>query len=84
MRRYFWNLLSAMAGRDPYGDELLEKTVQLAKTEECYKQLSALFDKLNGEKNSMQTLVENLRNRIREKDELIRKMREDTKNLKDF
>lgn len=75
MKRYFKNLWQALTGKDPYQDDLDEKDRQLEHAAENVRVLhKTYYDALvlqgttNKELGSLQMLVENLRERIKEKD----------------
>ena len=85
MNRYLRNLLTALLGRNPFQQELEELKKKCDKASDNVKGLNELYYKTveKWEENSKtlretlqdlvrcQTLVENLRERISEKDELI-------------
>jgi chromosome segregation ATPase len=75
MKRYIKNLIAALCGRNPFREELDEKNVQLDKAAANVQSLQDMYysavDRWNhAEKRSasLQQLVENLRERIKEKD----------------
>lgn len=84
MKRYFKNLWMALTGCDPFRDELEEKNSQL---ENAADNLSAMQNQLYAalEKweqsakriDDYEALIENLRERIKEKDTLMERMKED-------
>lgn len=94
MRRYLKNLLSALLGNNPYQaerDELLRQMEQAAENVERLRDMyCAACEKWEqGDKQvaSLQQLVENLRERIADKDAVIDQLqneyREHTKKKKD-
>lgn len=94
MRQYFKNLLSALLGNNPYQAERDDLAVKLAKAGENVRGLNELYhntlEKWETDKKqvaSLQQLVENLRERIKDKDAVIAQLqneyREYTKKKKD-
>ena len=78
---YIKNLMTALLGDNPYRKELeeirgrYEKTaVRVAQLEEIRFRLEEQMDGTEKQLASYQSLIENLRERVREKDELIHKM----------
>ena len=78
MRRYFKNLLSALLGNNPYEAERDDLAAKLKKAGENLRGLNELYynvlEKWEAEKKqivSLQQLVENLRERIKDKDAVI-------------
>lgn len=75
MRRYLKNVLIALLGRNPYRQELDELKDKYEKAGENVKSLRGMYcdavelwTVADKQAKSLQTLVENLRERIREKD----------------
>ena len=75
MRRYFKNLLIALMGRNPYQIELDELREHYEKAAERVNELNEFYfkmvekmDKTKKRMNDYQTLIENLRNRLAEKE----------------
>lgn len=84
MRRYFKNLIRAVLNINPYKAELDELRDHYEKAAENVQLLDGLYEKAAGQMTatekmmgSLQALVENLRQRIDEKDELMKRMKED-------
>ena len=81
MKRYLKNLWAAICGRNPYQEELTETKRRLEQSEEDYKDFGNVHDSQMIENtkqiSTLQTLVENFRERIKEKDELIDQMKKD-------
>lgn len=91
MKSYLKNLLIALKGRNPYQEELDEKNRRLQKVadhnQSLHDQLYAALNNWDGcrllledaEKKcaSLQQLVENLRDRIKDKDAEIEQMRQE-------
>lgn len=78
MKRYFKNLLSALLGNNPYEAERDELAAKLEKADENVRGLNELYytllEKWAANKRqlaSLQQLVENLRERIADKDAVI-------------
>lgn len=78
MRRYLKNLLSALLGNNPYEVECDELAAKLAKADENVRGLNELYynmvERWEAEQKqmaSLQQLVENLRERIKDKDAAI-------------
>lgn len=78
---YIKNLMTALFGENPYRRELEEIRDHYEKTAERVAQLEDIrfmfeqkMDDTEKQLASYQALVENLRERVREKDELIHKM----------
>lgn len=67
MKRYFLNLWEALLGRNPYRAEL----------ERMMEDCATLDAQHSREVKSYQTLVENLRQRLHDKDELMKRMKDD-------
>lgn len=93
MKRYLKNLLSAMLGNNPYEAERDDLTAKLEKADENVRGLNELYynvlEKWETERKqvaSLQQLVENLRERIKDKDAAIdqqqRDYRERTERMK--
>ena len=75
---YFKNLMMALMGRNPFPEELEQITEQYEKTAEKVRELNDLYDKsvesierLTAQVGDYETLVENLRQRIDEKEDVI-------------
>ena len=84
MKRYLKNLIAAIRGCSPYRLELDEKNCQLEKASENVRWLTDRYyetlgrwDDAEKRSESLQKLVENLRERISEKDELYTRMKKD-------
>lgn len=91
MRHYFQNLITALLGSNPYQKELDDVREKYGKTAERVGQLEDMYYKSlekweeagrQGEEASKQlagyqTLVENLRDRVAEKDALIAQLKEE-------
>lgn len=85
MKRYFKNLLSALLGNNPYQAERDDLAEKLEKAGDNYRGLNELYynvlekweterkqtDSLRKQTASLQQLVENLRDRIKDKDASI-------------
>ena len=81
MKRYLKNLCTAICGRNLYEKELTETKRRLEQSEENYKEFgnvpaSQMIDNTK-QISTYQTLVENLRERLKEKDETIEQIRKD-------
>lgn len=94
MKQYFKNLLSALLGNNPYQTERDELRRQLEQAAENVEQLRNMYCAAcekweQGDKQvaSLQQLVENLRERIKDKDAVIAQLqkeyREYTKQAKE-
>jgi chromosome segregation ATPase len=94
MKQYFKNLLSALLGNNPYQTERDELRRQMEKASENVEQLRNMYCAAcekweQGDKQvaSLQQLVENLRERIADKDAVIAQLqkeyREYTKQAKE-
>jgi chromosome segregation ATPase len=94
MRRYFKNLLSALLGNNPYEAELDDLRRQMEQAAENVERLRDIYCAAcekwaQGDKQvaSLQQLVENLRERIADKDAVIdqlkKEYREYTKQAKE-
>jgi chromosome segregation ATPase len=75
MKRYLKNVVMALAGRNPYREDLDELKEKYEKAGENVKSLRGMYcnaverwTEADKQAKSLQTLVENLRERIREKD----------------
>lgn len=91
MKQYFRNLWTALTGRNPYQleldrvkeefenahAELLQVSEKISALGTAHAQMSKIIVEDAKMNDSLKQLVENLRERIGEKDELIRQMRED-------
>jgi dipeptidase len=82
VRRYFRNLIAAMFGNNPYQIELNRLSEEYEKAADNVKQLEEyywLFKAQQAEVEqqvaSYQTLVDNLRKRLEEKDEMMEQMK---------
>lgn len=82
MKRYFKNLFIALCGNNPYQMELdrvreeYEKTAEkVAQLEDLYWTFKELKVDVDKQMASYQTLVENLRQRLKEKDEQIAQLK---------
>ena len=82
MKRYISNLLTALTGKNPYEHELQqvrsemrEAALQLQKLDRSCQDLHRLHNSSEKMLRSYQTLVENLRQRLAEKDALIDQMK---------
>ncbi len=94
MKRYFKNLLSALLGNNPYEAERDELRRQMKQAAENVKRLRDMYcaacekwEQSDKQVASLQQLVENLRERIADKDAFITQLqneyREHTKKKKD-
>lgn len=88
MRNYFRNLFTALAGNNPYQMELDRVREEYEKTAERVEQLDELYYTIKGNLAQSdarladyQQLVENLRRRIVDKDDLIGRMREEASRI---
>ena len=70
MRRYFKNLIRAVLNINPY-------KVELDELRDHYEKAAGQMTATEKMMGSLQALVENLRQRIDEKDELMKRMKED-------
>ena len=84
MQRYLTNLFTALRGVNPFQRELDRVKEDYNRMAEQVAQLEGVFDSIKkmtaktiGDVNSYQRLVENLRERLSEKDELIESMKKD-------
>ena len=91
MKQYLKNLLTAICGKNPYRQELDKLKEQMEKAGENVSMLQDAYygvqeKKVEAERvladyakqmNSYQTLVENYRDRLKEKDEMIDQIRKD-------
>ena len=78
MKRYLKNLLAALLGNNPYQAERDELAAKLEKADENVKQLRDMYfaacekwEQNDKQVASLQQLVENLRERIKDKDAAI-------------
>lgn len=78
MKRYLKNLLAALLGNNPYQAERDELAAKLEKADENVKQLRDMYfaacekwEQNDKQVASLQLLVENLRERIKDKDAAI-------------
>ena len=69
LKHYFKTLLTAVAGRNPYGRELEDLRKE---HKDAIMEVKKLEERMNG----LQNLVEILRQRVNEKDEMISLMQE--------
>lgn len=94
MKRYLKNLLAALLGNNPYEAERDELAAKLEQAGENYRGLQELYynmvERWEAERKqlaSLQQLVENLRERIKDKDAAIEQLqkeyREYTKQAKE-
>lgn len=81
MKRYLVNLALALAGRNPFRSELERVKEEYEKTAEKVRLLSdyhikaqEAIEETRKQTRSYQVLIENLRERLKEKDELINQM----------
>lgn len=74
MRQYISNLLTALVGKNPFEKELKELRNEYEQAAERVRQLDMMYKDAYSMMNTYQILVENLRERIKEKDELLNKM----------
>ena len=84
MRRYLINLLKALRGIDPFQHEFDRMKEDYNRVAEQVAQLEIVFDSVKKmtdksikDVESYQRLVENLRKRLSEKEELIESMKQD-------
>lgn len=82
MKRYFKNLFIALCGNNPYQMELDRVREEYEKTTEKVAQLEDMYWKFKEQKAEIdkqvtgyQTLVENLRQRLKEKDEQLSQLK---------
>ena len=85
MKHYFKNLVTALCGSNPYQLELDDVREKYEKTAERVEQLEGLYnkalerwDEASKQLSSYQTLVENLRERVAEKDALVDRLKEES------
>lgn len=88
--RYLRNLILALRGRNPYQQELdgvreeYEHTVEdVRRLGEAHAELSRRYKETRRQVASCQVLIEHLRQRLGEKDELIVRMNEDYRRRAD-
>ena len=88
MRRYFKNLLSALLGNNPYEAERDDLRRQMEQAAENVEQLRNMYCAAcekwaQGDKQvaSLQQLVENLRERIKDKDAAINQLKKEYTKL---
>lgn len=81
MKRYLKNLLAALLGNNPYEAERDDLAAKLEQAGENYRGLNELYynvlEKWEAERKqiaSLQQLVENLRERIKDKDAVIEQL----------
>ena len=84
IRRYFVTLAAAVIGRNPFIDELEEIRDHYEKTADNVRRISEMYDSCAERMEqdaemirSLQVLVENLRQRLAEKDALLTRTKED-------
>jgi len=77
MKRYLKNLLTALFGNNPFQMELEKAKEDYEKTAARVKKLDELYTKVQGQMGSYQNLVEILRKRLTEKDELLKRTKEE-------
>lgn len=90
MKRYFKNLFIALCGNNPYQMELDRVREEYEKTTEKVAQLEDMYWKFKEQKAEIdkqvtgyQTLVENLRQRLKEKDEQLAQLKMSRQRLVD-
>ena len=89
---YFKNLFLALLGRDPYGDEVKELREQMKKAEENVNALRGMhynavqaYSEVNKQVTKLQSLVEQLRRHLSEKDAILKRMKKDyQKRISDY
>lgn len=86
MKHYIKNLITALAGCNPYQMELNQVREEYEKTADRVRELDDIYYKLherltetNKQVVGYQNLIENLRQRLSEKDALIEQAREDSR-----
>ena len=77
MKQYLKNLLTALCGNNPFQMELIRVKEEYEKTAARVKQLEELHEKVSGQITSYQTLIDNLRQRLDEKNELLKRTKEE-------
>lgn len=77
MKRYLKNLMKALCGNNPYQDELDRLREEFRTTAKGVKELESLYEKVSGQIGDYQKLVENLRKRLSEKNELLNRTKEE-------
>ncbi|MBQ9646108.1 MAG: hypothetical protein IJV24_07110 [Prevotella sp.] len=84
MKRYVKNLIAALMGRNPYREELDEVKERYEQAADNVRSLQDMYysalekwTEADRQAKSLQALTENLRERIREKDEMMEQMREE-------
>lgn len=84
MKKYLKNLLIALLGRNPYREELDGLKEKLEKAGENVEVMHGMYysaverwTEADKQVKSLQALVENLRERIREKDQMIEEMEQE-------
>ena len=84
MRRYLLNLLTALRGINPFERELEQVKKDYERVAEQVAQLQSVYATVKkrttgavSQIRGLQKLVENLRSRLSEKDELIERMKQD-------
>ena len=87
MKHYIKNLIAALVGNDPYRMELEKIKEEYEKTAERVKMLDESYYKVrerlaeaSRKSAGYQSLIENLRQHLSEKDALIERMREESRN----
>lgn len=88
--KYFRNLMTALSGRNPYEKELAEARDECETTKRKVQELIDLHNQLEcecsytkGQVASCQVLIENLRQRLGEKDEVIHRLGEERSRIVD-
>jgi predicted RNase H-like nuclease (RuvC/YqgF family) len=74
MKRYFKNLLSALLGNNPYEAERDELRRQMERLRDMYCAACEKWAQGDKQVASLQQLVENLRERIKDKDAVIEQL----------
>lgn len=77
MGAYFKNIAIALLGRNPYQLELDRVREEYEKTAEQVRLLDELYGKVQKNLSDYEQLIENLRKRIIEKDQLMASMKRD-------
>lgn len=77
MGAYFKNLATALLGRNPYQLELDRVREEYEKTAEQVRLLDVLYGKVQKKLSDYEQLIENLRKRIIEKDQLMASVKRD-------
>lgn len=90
--KYYWkNLINALIGKNLYSEELKQLNKQYQKTTEDVNRLNELYydsllawQKADKQVKSFQTLTENLRQRIIDKDVVIAELQKELKQKQEF